>query len=437
MFGEGMGGIMNGKATHQQTNGSSWGQKITFIQHLVAQTNIVVSIIADEDTNHSNFVDTLKKEMRHSCRIHYWQTSIGLSENEIGLQVGQLLNPSLNKNIIELITHYECTDDKPLLLIIDKAEDIPQTFMISLINTLYQYGEQRKVHLCLVSHRRLLPLLNKVASLYPDFIHTIDLCATKEEKTTISAMKNDGQQKKYKEIPSSSSAFFVFYRRWIKHMQHFQKLPPVSQATKVSLLLIGLFGGFFLFNQFHTSSSTITTTYQDAAGLNSKIPSYQLAATKQLLQPMALHQAKAIVLEEEETLDSSLVMMDKVVVLPKHVEKAKNSRRLLTTPTVVARSKSTVSTNKHLKNEPQTTYYTIQLLASGDKEKLLSFSKTLPAQQKTRILTLQHQGRPWYVLTWGNYKQREQAKKALHALPIKLAAHQPWVRKCLNSKELG
>lgn len=81
--------------------------------------------------------------------------------------------------------------------------------------------------------------------------------------------------------------------------------------------------------------------------------------------------------------------------------------------------------------------YTIQLLASHSKKALEQFAHAHHLAGKTQIRLSKRNGTPWYVLTIGEYKQRDLAKKAAYSLPKDVTKSKPWVRPLSDLKQLG
>jgi len=73
-------------------------------------------------------------------------------------------------------------------------------------------------------------------------------------------------------------------------------------------------------------------------------------------------------------------------------------------------------------------HYAIQILALHSKEKLLAFIEQAKLQGKSRYYVAQFQGKPWYVLIYGDYKTRAEAQAALVGLSEVVKQEKPWVR---------
>jgi DamX protein len=73
-------------------------------------------------------------------------------------------------------------------------------------------------------------------------------------------------------------------------------------------------------------------------------------------------------------------------------------------------------------------HYAIQILAMHDKKKLLAFINSSQLNGKARYYCGTFQGKPWYVLIYGDYKTIEDAHKAILTLPEDIKKQKPWVR---------
>lgn len=72
--------------------------------------------------------------------------------------------------------------------------------------------------------------------------------------------------------------------------------------------------------------------------------------------------------------------------------------------------------------------FTIQLVAGRHRAALDQY-RNLPAMKgKTQIIHSILNGKDWYVLVFGEYKNREQAKLALHEIPPLFKTQKPWIR---------
>lgn len=79
-----------------------------------------------------------------------------------------------------------------------------------------------------------------------------------------------------------------------------------------------------------------------------------------------------------------------------------------------------------LNHDPR--HYTVQILGMHNKNKLKSFMNETKLKGKVRCCRGNHQGKPWYILVYGEYATREEAQKVMAALPEEVKNQKPWVR---------
>jgi len=114
------------------------------------------------------------------------------------------------------------------------------------------------------------------------------------------------------------------------------------------------------------------------------------------------------------------------------VKREKEQRRLQALQSVKQPLKAegakqySASEKEILKNDPR--HYTVQILGMHNKNKLQSFMNEAKLKGKVRYCRGNHQGKPWYILVYGEYATREEAQKVMAALPEEVKKQKPWVR---------
>ncbi|OAN11568.1 DamX-related protein [Photobacterium jeanii] len=73
--------------------------------------------------------------------------------------------------------------------------------------------------------------------------------------------------------------------------------------------------------------------------------------------------------------------------------------------------------------------YTIQVLALSHNQGFTTYMNKLPSNEPVWTNKKTVDGLPWYTLLFGHYETREQAKRALNALPKDVKAFGPFIRK--------
>lgn len=86
----------------------------------------------------------------------------------------------------------------------------------------------------------------------------------------------------------------------------------------------------------------------------------------------------------------------------------------------------TAAEKEILKNDPR--HYTVQILGMHNKAKLKNFVNDAKLQGKVRYCRGAHQGKPWYVVVYGEYATKDEAQKVLAGLPEEVKKQKPWIR---------
>lgn len=74
-------------------------------------------------------------------------------------------------------------------------------------------------------------------------------------------------------------------------------------------------------------------------------------------------------------------------------------------------------------------HYALQLMGSHSESAINQFLRRHKLRDKTVYLRSYHRGKYWYIVLYGDYTNREQAKAAIAGLPSSLRATRPWARR--------
>jgi hypothetical protein len=80
-------------------------------------------------------------------------------------------------------------------------------------------------------------------------------------------------------------------------------------------------------------------------------------------------------------------------------------------------------------SEQNPDFYTLQLARSDELDWLLNFAKKQPMLKNTAYFTEEKDGKKWYYLIYGNFKNRQSATNEINNLPKSLKKWSPWVRR--------
>lgn len=119
-------------------------------------------------------------------------------------------------------------------------------------------------------------------------------------------------------------------------------------------------------------------------------------------------------------------------IIPSHAAKNhKNHNKL----TKTAAKPEYSSREKRLLNSPSH-YYTVQLLGAFRKNDVIKVMNHYRLGSKATYYKTEYEGKPWYVLVYGTYKNDHEAEAAIAKLPAGVRKLEPWV-KSLASVQAG
>jgi DamX protein len=79
--------------------------------------------------------------------------------------------------------------------------------------------------------------------------------------------------------------------------------------------------------------------------------------------------------------------------------------------------------------------YTVQLLASNKLSDVKSFAAQNKLGSQAHVYQTELDGKPWYMLTYGDFKTADSAEKAMEQLPSAEQKHNPWVKSFATLKK--
>jgi DamX protein len=454
---------------------SSWMNIIDFIQRLILDKKSLISLVGEQGSGKTTFIDLLQKELSpqiESCVItaeSNFDRTVFLKQLTASIDVeGDLSIANFIARSNKQKTH--------TLLIIDNVHYLPIAFIEEILNELQTQEEDARFHVCLVVSASLTTTLNKlIQEKYPHMLHSIELGALTEEETKIYVEQNI-QSRAGVEKVITHERIKQFYEltdgrleKIDRHMSDFFSRKPkksvyIGRFLRYLGAAIGIFiaavGVVYLWlsPDFQSApvhivslGSPVENNIQIEPALESTIPSYTVAAKRQIPEIAALRKLDFDPSDDfDEEINSSFEpVMDKVVVAPKilpHVDKeeanvADQEAELTVAPTVAiekveAKPKPIVNANSIKLAAPQD-LYTIQIVASHNQTTLQRFAKEHHIMGKTKIRRFKRQGAVWYVLTLGEYPNKEDAKQAVNQLSREIGQFKPWIRLLSDLKTTG
>ncbi|GAB4299773.1 MAG: hypothetical protein Kow0096_19340 [Thiohalomonadaceae bacterium] len=73
-------------------------------------------------------------------------------------------------------------------------------------------------------------------------------------------------------------------------------------------------------------------------------------------------------------------------------------------------------------------HFSVQLVGASTEEAVRAHLRGYDVRGDIALITVQRDGKPWFVLFWGNFADRAAAERAVAALPAPLKRVSPWIR---------
>lgn len=477
---------------------SSWDLKRDQINEWVLNTNNIISILAQPLGGKTTFLNWLILNLDKKIKPLLLKAPAPLNESSfLGLinKALQFSNPALN--LSDLMSRMRDLDG-PIFILLDEVEIDDEQWLKELIELISQQ-ESTNFHLGLVSDYSLMETIDKMGD-KSNLIQRLELpCLTETE--TKSYLLSTLQSPKRLDQTMSKKRLEQFYQltggniaRINQEMDVFFSLSPLQSlhhnrtklipCLKILFLLIFIgFSGFSIWKyrqpqptqaiflpgeRQHSVSDMVTANgsqetnltnrvYKSSAKiLTSYISSLYIGAIRKEVQPSPLNELVNSTSEEDH---SDLVVMDKVVIIPKILESvpsavqqmnerialsSKESSKLAQAISKPILQKTTIKKemtpviHKSIKTmkSGSSSRYTVQLVASSRLQDLHRFVKNHQLKN-TIILKVNKKGKTWYVLTKGNYLNSRQAHQSLHQLPMSVSHFRPWVRSMAGLTPIG
>jgi DamX protein len=469
---------------------ASWLIKIDFINQFILNNNVLISILGDAGCGKTTFAHLLQEKLESSVCTEIITIQ---QKMDMGLILDELrytLDLKEAKSLADIVLAVNQRQSK-VLIVLDNAENLQESYLKELLDALKPQEGSGYLHLCLVSDFSLVQVTSRLArEEFKDMIHSIELQPLNESETKAYVLSqidstpnkinlSDELLKQFYQLTEgniisiNSQMISFFVDRVENQTALYKRYLPHAMISGLAVTLLGVV--FFFVSQSSTNSLLPETLAQNSMDsiqlelpLNSEIPSYQVAAIHQPMEVISLQKAEIQLASVDDsaglsaTQGDDLVVMDKVVPIPNPqalIEEAPKTNEVADDEHVTLEKKPATIPGKEVgkaapkktspalfkksikakhASKPQTkSGYTIQLLASRDKNQLSQLAKRFSGIGQVKIQQFESQGVTWFILTKGDYTQRQQAKNAIQSLPKELSAFKPWVRTMNNLKSVG
>lgn len=156
---------------------ASWAAKINFINHLILLNNVLITVIAEKEGGKSSFKTLLQTNLDKQIKSLSMTIEPPCNEATIidALTAQFHLNRTPETDIASIVA--QINERKAhVLLIIDDAQNLPETLVKHILWAIKSQGDFGFFHVCLVSDYSIVASLNQLAdSQLNNLIHTIEL----------------------------------------------------------------------------------------------------------------------------------------------------------------------------------------------------------------------------------------------------------------------
>lgn len=465
----------------------SWLSKIDFINHLVLFNNVLIAVLSEKEGGKTSFVALLQTHLDQQIKATVMLANPPCDREQIIRDICSQLHlhhDSLTdfewvaKQINERKAH--------VLLIVDDAHHLPESMIKELLSVIKGQDDLSYFHLCIVSDYSVIATLNDLAlDQFNHLIHTIEIGPLNESETRTYVLQRamtcrlinkpltDGQFKKFYQLSKGNLAKINHtlepYIAQISAQQSTQrKMVFKRMSVAASAVMVAGLSYFYMNSApFLPSDSTKEllsslptpprmALYDKAfpetvEQLVSQIPSWQDASFRQLVYKPLPEQQRLSDVSEKEAEFSPLALADKVLSMPQmpmenRADRASESdkREAQFKPEVIKSIKKAkidrVEEKKKFVKQAAVQAsgkYTIQLVASHKKSDIDRFRQDKKLLTTTRVRQFRNQQGTWYILTYGEFANRNQAKRGISQLPVEIAQLKPWIRSVFGLERVG
>ena len=459
----------------------SWLAKIDFINHLVLFNNVLITLLSEKEGGKTSFSALLQHNLDQQIKSVFMTIKPPCDEQQIISDIAaQLhLNASSDTNFASIVA--QINERKAhVLLIIDDAQNLPETFIKEAMIAIKNQEDFGYFHLCLVSDYSLVAALNKLAvDQFNNLIHTIELGPLNENETRTYVLQRamtgrlinkpltDVQFKQFYQLTKGNLAKINSNLESYIHKCSTQKNSnklAILKRTSLAISAVAVAGVSYvyfsgIYDEYRfpqmaqlTTPPPITTIVSEIKVTQNETPvsyiaSWQDSSTRQLM-----HYAlpKKQILDDwdgDEQEMNTVALVDKVVVIPtvKAREALVETQLPVTQIAAVQESKLV----KFKQPNPETlakkpdaqksgsNLYTIQLAASHNESDIHRFRTSNKLFANTKVRHFTNAKGSWYILTLGEYDSRTLAQLSTNKLPPELAKLKPWIRPVAGLSDIG
>ncbi len=422
--------------TEAYFQGGHWGQCFELLNHLCQYSESILLVTGP--------VGIGKSSMRRALSGHAQE---GFTVCDIEPTPGYLLTA---QDIAEQIESKTTKPNQELLLLIDDADTLPLEVFVMLFRLHQRASVNNGVHIILfataeLSHKLAASVLNED---FVEQVHTIEL-----EPLTLSELQ---AFLLHSWRATRSNSTFPFSNAQCKKIYSLSGGIPgkvqqvanemLASTTAVhrglSPVMIGVtvsFGVLFCVLALLWPAADYTAV---VASANTTVPTVTAPAATKPAEP---HPDAAPELAQTAPDDERITRLEnKLLELQTQLASEHEARHaaelkyqaVLNKPSTHGSKKvlSLSQQEKQILAIPKSNY-TLQIVGLRDEQKIKAFIKKHNLAGKAHYFRGLYKNRPWYVLTYGNYKDKAAAQAAIKQLPLAIQKLRPWPRAYVHVQE--
>ena len=330
---------------------NSWLAKINFINHLVLFNNVLMVVVAEKGAGKTTFMKLLRSSLDADIQSIAMAATPVFSSHDFIRQVldavhlpCEMNEPLLMDALLDQINERQ----SPVLVIIDDAQFLSEDFLKELLTNIKKRDNKNFLHVCLLSDFSLVSPLNEFhREEFKDFIHTIEPGSLSEIETKTYILSRLSTKESERAVTDERMDQFYHLTsgniaRINTHFTDF--FTPIelkrSYVGRLSFATVVLFAivinsTYWWYEQNKreqfkdlTARAKLLQEFDEASSSNgsakpplkerltSQILPYKVASIRLSVQPAPLKSVLADALEEDDSFQDNLVVMDKVVVIP-------------------------------------------------------------------------------------------------------------------------
>lgn len=471
----------------------SWLSKIDFVNHLILFNNVLMAVLAENNGGKSSFGQILHSNLDQQIKPITVKITPPFDYKAIITEIATQLHLKQDSDSTIMSLADQINERKAhILLIIDDAHQLSETFIKEAMIAIKNQNEFGFFHVCLLSDYSLVATLNALAvDQFDNLIHSIEIGALNESETRTYVLQRamasrlinkpltDVQYKQFYQttkgnLAKINSSLEDFISKCFNQREYKKSSAPKRISMAISAFLVaGL--SYVYYDKIYeaaikpTNLVSIITPKPEQKKFESRNSEHQIAATSYIAswQDSSTRQFIQYALPKKQFLDeisdereeiSHVAVVDKVVVIPtlkprntpteldkfnlaeqiktKSIEmaKAKTAESTLPKFALLGRTHSTVKSQ--IKAERKGVY-TIQLVASHRISDVQRFKNSSKHLANSQVRHFKNNKGVWYILTIGEYDNRNSAQSNIKKLPPELAKLNPWIRSVSGLENIG